>query len=1784
MKNKLHRNIAHRGMSLLLAALMVAPFGVFAPAAEAAEATPGSTTTKIVVWDWIDDMQALGEQVDYDISNETSYIPIEETKYSRIMFYQNTMGDRYYFNASPDGGSKRGDWYTTYVANKIYCDTLSRVGDSAHKDWRDDMEDAEKAAESAGTKIGYFDNFWSVSGYMSISQIDAQNAQSQREANLEDAKSFITVGGERTPYIQWAEVKEGYNAWRLWAANKDDTCSDYAICLEDDYEDLNVRRTRGGFANPISGYGAKDNDMRTDPWIIDKHFRGAAAANYEYTHDNFVIWHWDNDRGGYNETMDFDNSGRRFKVFNAGTKAGVEEFKIFLGKEYKIPTLNENFEVRDDQITTLGRPLYYIPEGYSITVKKDGVLTVDGVLLNDGKIIVEDGGLLIVKDGAKIMPLTKYDKNCGNIYSEGSIVIEENALLCGGALNGVVIKGGGVINFGIIATENLIIDTSHAVDNRESGYIIAGKSVSRAARIRMIKDAIANEGETDPMDKDTDFAKLVGGDTATQIRDDSIYNHTENVTIDNTRLEGSASNPMISVYTRSTPSDTETPLFEDADLDNVSLRMEGSTAIYTVTKGGKTEEHKIQNKLVSALIARGATEKEKLFDNLWVGPLNGAYVQFEPACATGMRLGLSNQGKKDGDKAIIMTADSNKDKWWQIVDAGVVGENQTYYINGVNSAGEDRGLDVPGVNNVTSGKNVEFYNHSDGGNDQRWILERDSGNMYFIRNAANPSVSLAVAGGSTAHGTAVNVTTNDAADDAQRWTITLFSEDGYSDALDLGTAVEFIPGRTAAMRMALPAGAKTGQGVSIRTSDPTGNAQRWRLEPAGTDTLDGVSTTYYRIVELNTGLALTVQGNSFAQNADVIAETPGNNNMQYWYLLGPQDGDRYYIAARGNTSFVVSAPNSDNPSSGAALKLNTRTDGAYQQWQVSGLAGSVTSLTGDDSLSGRTFTMEPKHAPGMAARVHNAKVESGANVELAAASDHSSVQWTFTKVGEEDLDGVTTPYYTIENMNSSLVMDVYGDNKSGASVMQWPLVADDADKQWFAVRDADGYFTFVNRGNKNLCLDVSGAGTTAGTNIQVYTKNNTDAQKWKLTEVAVADRFDGKVFTLSPAHATDKNLDLAGNGKSSGTKVQLYTAEETEVQRWRFEKQGETYLNGKKINYYTIESIHAPGMVLDNSGSTANGARPHLWEKNVSNQNQLWFVESAGGGYYYIIPRSDTTKYLGVAGSSTSNNAAVELWDSNGDNRKWKFTETIAPETLGTYSILPKHAPGMHVGPASSDSNNGTKLIIWEYNESSNYARWNFVKMGTDSGGAYYKIVNMANGKVIDATGKNTIQADSQLQQWDSDFNNDQLWYLNDAGQDENGLQYYNIVNRCDTNYCMSVSGGSTTHGTGVTVSKKNGGDSQKFRLMERFEPVTIGTYEFGSAAAPSMRMDVSGNSTGNNANIQLYHRADRSAVYNVQKWRIVQRGNDVIDGVKTPYYSIENVNSGKTIDIGGAAEDAVKNNADLQTYDYDGYSDQHWYIDAQDDGTVIFRNRGGRDYVLEASGTTDNSKVRVAKLAKNASPAQRWQLHPVMEMNDAGQYYIPGSQAAVDAGIPNADSVDLILDLVAIGRYVLIPKHGQNSDMRLTLKGGSNSNGTAVVASVNDGTSSQRWSITPVGVDFFDGRGRIYYKLVYADSASSGGDGKVVETSSYGPPVTKDMDVQIWDYDGGYDQLWYLEQAQTAEGDEPAYYLIGRGTFSGDKICLEVSGGAKLNNTAIQTRKVGAGKDYQLWILEPFD
>lgn len=84
-----------------------------------------------------------------------------------------------------------------------------------------------------------------------------------------------------------------------------------------------------------------------------------------------------------------------------------------------------------------------------------------------------------------------------------------------------------------------------------------------------------------------------------------------------------------------------------------------------------------------------------------------------------------------------------------------------------------------------------------------------------------------------------------------------------------------------------------------------------------------------------------------------------------------------------------------------------------------------------------------------------------------------------------------------------------------------------------------------------LYLDVAGASTKDGAVVQVYEKNGTASQKWKMEQMKGGYTPSGTApFIITSALSGKKCLDVAGAGKTDGTKIDIYTKNRSAAQQW----------------------------------------------------------------------------------------------------------------------------------------------------------------------------------------------------------------------------------------------------------------------------------------------------------------------------------------------------------------------------------------------------------------------------------------------------------------------------------------------------------------------------------------------------------------------------------------------------------------------------------------------------------
>jgi len=144
----------------------------------------------------------------------------------------------------------------------------------------------------------------------------------------------------------------------------------------------------------------------------------------------------------------------------------------------------------------------------------------------------------------------------------------------------------------------------------------------------------------------------------------------------------------------------------------------------------------------------------------------------------------------------------------------------------------------------------------------------------------------------------------------------------------------------------------------------------------------------------------------------------------------------------------------------------------------------------------------------------------------------------------------------------------------------------------------------------------------------------------------------------------------------------------------------------------------------------------------------------------------------------------------------------------------------------------------------------------TVDGTAYYQLVSVHSGKVLDVNGFSTA-AGTRIQQWTDQHTANQQWKLKPAGDG-----YYELVNR-NSGKVLGIAGGSTAQAAAVEQQTDSSSTAQEWRIdkVSGADAVTLTSRRSGQV------LDVSGGSTADGAAVVQYPSRGSAN----QQWRLVK-------------------------------------------------------------------------------------------------------------------------------------------------------------------------------------------------------------------------------------------------------------------------------------------------------------------------
>ena len=759
-----------------------------------------------------------------------------------------------------------------------------------------------------------------------------------------------------------------------------------------------------------------------------------------------------------------------------------------------------------------------------------------------------------------------------------------------------------------------------------------------------------------------------------------------------------------------------------------------------------------------------------------------------------------------------------------------------------------------------------------------------------------------------------------------------------------------------------------------------GNNQKFELERDG-------STGYVRIKCAQNSCYLGLAGSNGRYSQNVIKKTYSENDKTLLWLLLENNG-AIVIAPAVNTDYCLDV-SSDSFHDGSSVALRKSSGADHQKWS---LISTSPEVKGGRTVEDGIYYVGVKADPSRVLDIADASSSDGANLQIWAATGAANQKFRF-ECGD---DG----FYTITCLKSGKVLDVDNGNVvPGANVQQWSGYGGDSQK-WAVQDDGDGGYRLVCKAN-GLAIDLTGGSTADGTNVQSWTLNGTEAQSFDISS-AKADRAvaDG-VYVVSAAADPSKVLDVEGGSLSDGARLQVYGTNMTQAQAFRFDYDEET-------GFYTITN-EGSGKVLDAAGgSTSNGTRVQQYAPNGT-LAQRWIVSRDGDGVR-ICSAAAPSQVLDLTGRSSSDGTKVQLWSSSGGLNQLFRLYSASPEKVspcddmkldGVFEIVPASQESLRLDVAGASRAHGAGIQL--YNDNATFAQ--LFRLEFSNG--YYRILSVNSGQAvamshgsvvpgIQACQEEPSGGDEQLFSVSVDDNGDlaftckanslKLGYLScTSGQavvgtnsDDSSLVSFKLVKRTDLlkeglvtvfssmgdNKALDVKSGDFSDGANVQLYDGNGTFAQKWNVTKvagransyRFESVCSGKYL-----------------TADGSNVCQRELDDSE----VQIWapRVSERGGVVL----------ENGANDKVLDVAGAS---TANGANVQVYGSNGTDAQRFYVDQVDplqDGMYTLHIGSNYKQVVDVAGGSNSDGANIQSWESNNSGAQKWNIFK----NNDGSYRI---------------------------------------------------------------------------------------------------------------------------------------------------------------------------------------------------
>ena len=442
-------------------------------------------------------------------------------------------------------------------------------------------------------------------------------------------------------------------------------------------------------------------------------------------------------------------------------------------------------------------------------------------------------------------------------------------------------------------------------------------------------------------------------------------------------------------------------------------------------------------------------------------------------------------------------------------------------------------LDVSG-GSLSRGANIQLYSYNDTPA-QTFRVSHDA-KGYVIFTSVKSGKVLDISGGTVKNSANIQQWDSNGTE-AQKWIVK-----------KMGNKYTIASGKKNGYVLDLSSG-KVNNGQNIQLyEDNNSAAQQWYIEPyvSKEQRINNLANqnrnviadgTYIIRSNKNSNYVLDVDGGSLSDYGNIQLYLGNNTPAQAFKVTHDSQGFVTFTNVKSGKVLDVSKGKACSGQNVWQYKAN---DSKAQKWIVRKNSSGYTISSALDT----SFVLD----------LSGGTVRSGGNIQIYNSNNTPAQQWLFDKyVSErERLDEMATQnksmmddgVYYIKNCNVKFALDVSGGSAySGANVQLYSLNKTDAQK-WLVSHDSKGYVSFKN---VNSGMYLTATGSSNGANVNQQSSSNGYNQKW-----IIAFDSNQNIKLVSGLNST-LVIDVSGGKISNGSNIQLYTSNNSAAQKWVFE-------------------------------------------------------------------------------------------------------------------------------------------------------------------------------------------------------------------------------------------------------------------------------------------------------------------------------------------------------------------------------------------------------------------------------------------------------------------------------------------------------------------------------------------------------------------------------------------------------------------------------------------------------